>query len=56
MAYALVLYMISMVILFGNFYFKTYRIGKKKEKDNEKVQNGAALKGAAQNGTKKKSN
>ena len=52
MGYGMILYMVSMVILFANFYYKTYRKTKRKQEE----QNGILVKRVTQNGSQKKRN
>ena len=57
MGYGMLIYMTSMLTLFGNFYYKTYRIAKKKQRENSNnMQNGAVLNGNAQIESQKKLN
>ena len=52
MGYGMILYMVSMVTLFANFYYKTYRETKRKQQD----QNGVVGNGVTKNGSQKKRN
>jgi hypothetical protein len=56
MGYGMLLYMVSMLTLFGNFYYKTYRDAKSKQEGKRNSRNDTVLNGVTQNGSQKKIN
>jgi preprotein translocase subunit YajC len=48
--------MITMISLFGNFYFRTYRNARSKREGEHNKQNGDVQNGTVQNGSEKKIN
>ncbi|CAB4021176.1 elongation of very long chain fatty acids 4 [Paramuricea clavata] len=55
-SYGMMSYMITMISLFGNFYFRTYRNARSKREGEHNKQNGDVQIGIVQNGTQKKIN
>ncbi len=53
MGYGMVIYMLSMLALFANFYYKTYRSAKRKQ---ERKHTSHVVNGVTQNGSQKKLN
>ncbi|CAB3979678.1 elongation of very long chain fatty acids 4 [Paramuricea clavata] len=56
MGYGMLLYMVSMLTLFGNFYYKTYRDAKSKQEGKHNSRNDTVVNGVTQNGSQKKLN
>ena len=55
-SYGMMMYMVTMISLFGNFYFKTYQNARRKQQENRDEGNGILQIGVVQNGSQKKLN